>query len=114
MSNISVIGGGYVGLVTAACFAELGNKVSLLEIDTERLSALERGELPVTEPGLPQLWERNSAAGRLSVTNDYPQGLSESEFVFIAVGTPSTSNGKPDLKWVRLAAEGIAKSAQRP
>ena len=70
MRNISVIGAGYVGLVTAACFAELGNKVNLLEINPQKVSALERGELPVTEPQLPELWERNSAAGRLVVTNN--------------------------------------------
>jgi UDPglucose 6-dehydrogenase len=114
MSNISVIGAGYVGLVTAACFAELGHRVSLLEIDPEKISALQRGELPVNESGLPEIWHRNWARGNLLVTSDYVQGLSDSEFIFVAVGTPATSNGKPNLKWVCSAAKGIAETAPRP
>jgi len=114
MSNISVIGAGYVGLVTAACFAELGHRVTLLEIDPERLDSLEQGVLPVHEPGLPELWQRNWAEGRLRLTSNYAHGLEESEFAFIAVGTPSATNGKPDLRWVRSAAKGIAEAASRP
>jgi UDPglucose 6-dehydrogenase len=114
MSNISVVGAGYVGLVTAACFAELGHKVRLLEIDPEKLSALEHGLLPVNEPGLTEIWERNWEEGRLTVTDDYVQGLQGSEFAFITVGTPSASNGKPDLKWVRSAAKSIAEAASGP
>lgn len=111
MKNISVIGAGYVGLVTAACFANFGHKVSLIEIDPERVDGLTRGVLPVTEPGLSELWQDNWAAGRLRVTSDYEEGLKDAQFAFIAVGTPSTSNGKPDLKWVRLAARSIAQAA---
>ncbi len=114
MTKISVIGAGYVGLVTAACFAELGHRVTLLEIDSERLSALERGVLPVYEPGLPELWQRNYAQGRLHLTSDYVPGLAGSEFAFIAVGTPSATNGKPDLKWVRSAAKSLAEAASGP
>jgi UDPglucose 6-dehydrogenase len=111
MSKISVIGAGYVGLVTAACFAELGHRVTLLEIDLSKLGSLEQGILPVYEPGLPELWRCNCAEGRLSLTSDYVQGLAGSEFVFFAVGTPSTTNGKPDLRWVRSAAESIGRVA---
>ncbi len=114
MSNISVIGAGYVGLVTAACFAELGHRLTLLEIDPERLSTLERGVLPVHEPGLPELWQRHWAEGRLRVTSNYTLGLEGSEFAFVAVGTPSTTNGKPDLRWVRQAARSIADAACGP
>jgi UDPglucose 6-dehydrogenase len=114
MSNISVIGAGYVGLVTAACFANLGHRVTLLEIDSEKLTSLEQGILPIHEPGLPELWQRNHEEGRLLLTSDYFQGLKNSEFAFIAVGTPSTSNGKPDLKWVRQAAKSIAETASNP
>ncbi|MBI4304528.1 MAG: UDP-glucose/GDP-mannose dehydrogenase family protein [Chloroflexi bacterium] len=114
MSNISVVGAGYVGLVTAACFAEMGHKVSLLEIDPEKLDTLQRGILPVAEADLPELWQRNWAKGRLSVTSDYAKGLAGSEMAFIAVGTPSASNGKPDLKYVRSAASSIAKAASGP
>lgn len=114
MRNISVIGAGYVGLVTGVCFAELGHKVTLLEIDAKKLRGLERGALPISEPDLPELWERNRARGRLAVTGDYVKGLLDAEFAFIAVGTPSASNGKPDLKWVRSAAKSIAESASGP
>lgn len=112
--KISIIGAGYVGLVTAACFAELGHQVTLLETDLEKSAALQAGVLPVHEQGLPELWHRHWANGRLSLTNDYEQGLEGSEFVFIAVGTPSTTNGKPDLRWVRSAARGIAEAANGP
>lgn len=114
MSNISVIGAGYVGLVTATCLAELGHNVSLIEINPDKVNYLKQGTLPITEKDLPELWQRNWEAGRLSVTNDYSQGLADSEFAFIAVGTPSTSNGKPDLKWVRSAAKNIATHASNP
>jgi UDPglucose 6-dehydrogenase len=114
MSNISVIGAGYVGLVTAACFAELGHRVSLLEIDPEKINTLLSGALPVSESGLSEIWRRNCARGRLLVTSDYGQGLSGSEFAFIAVGTPATTNGKANLKWVRSAARGIAEAATSP
>ncbi|OGO20820.1 MAG: hypothetical protein A2144_03480 [Chloroflexi bacterium RBG_16_50_9] len=114
MTTISVIGAGYVGLVTAACFAELGHRVNLLEIDHERLNALERGILPISEPNLPEVWQRNLAEGRIRVTGNYIEGLLNSRFAFIAVGTPSTKNGKPNLKWVRLAVKNIAEAASEP
>ncbi len=114
MKNISVIGAGYVGLVTAAGFAELGHNVSLVEIDAAKLSALERGMLPISEPGLPVIWKRNQANGRINVTSNYVQSLSGADFVFIAVGTPSTNTGKPNLKWVRSAARSIAEAASGP
>jgi UDPglucose 6-dehydrogenase len=111
MRTISVVGAGYVGLVTAACFAELGHKVTLIEIDPEKMRLLEHGIMPVHEERLPELWQRHWAVGRLRLTSDYEQGLKDSEFVFICVGTPSTSNGKPDLRWVRSAAKSIAQAA---
>jgi UDPglucose 6-dehydrogenase len=114
MRNISIIGAGYVGLVTAACFADLGHRVTLLEIDSEKLTSLEQGVLPIHEPGLPELWQRNYEEGRLLLTGDYTQGLGNSEFAFITVGTPSTNNGKPNLKWVHQAAKSIAETASNP
>jgi UDPglucose 6-dehydrogenase len=114
MSNISVIGAGYVGLVTAACFAELGHRVRLVEINTERVDSLKKGLMPVAEEDLPEMWQRNWEEGKLSVTSDYVEGLADSEFAFITVGTPSASNGKPDLKWVRSAAKSIADAASGP
>lgn len=114
MSNISVIGAGYVGLVTAACFANLGNQVTLIEIDPLKIISLNQGILPVHESGLPELWHRNWAEGRLHITDNYTDGLKDREFVFITVGTPSSANGKPDLKWVRLAAKSLAENACCP
>jgi UDPglucose 6-dehydrogenase len=114
MSNIAVIGAGYVGLVTGACFAELGNKVNMIEIDTRKVSALERGEMPIDEPGLPELWQRNQKKGRLQITNHYIEGLLGVKFAFIAVGTPSSSNGEPNLRWVRMATKNIAEAASGP
>lgn len=111
---ISVIGAGYVGLVTAACFAELGHRVTLLENDPERLNSLEHGLLPVHEPSLPELWQHHWAEGRLRLTSDYEQGLDASEFAFIAVGTPSTTNGKPNLRSVCSAARSIAEATNGP
>src|SRR3990172_9515827 len=101
MSNISVIGAGYVGLVTGACFAEMGNNVTLLEIDQEKVNALKRGILPISEPGLAELWQRNLKSGKIHVTDNYIKGLLGADFAFIAVGTPSTRSGKPNLKAVR-------------
>ena len=114
MNTISVIGAGYVGLTTAACFAELGNNVSLIEIDAKKLTVLEHGQMPINEPGLSELWQRNQAERRIRVTNNYIKGLLGAEFAFIAVGTPSARSGKPNLKWVRLATKSIAEAASGP
>jgi len=111
MKNIAVIGGGYVGLVTAVCLAEMGHKVNLIEIDPEKVRTLERNVMPISEPGLTELWRDNRAKGRLHVTGHYIEGLLGVDFAFITVGTPSARNGKPELKWVRLAAENIAAAA---
>jgi UDPglucose 6-dehydrogenase len=114
MKNISVIGAGYVGLVSAACFAELGNRVSIIEIDSKKLADLENGHLPISEPGLPEIWKSNQAKGRIKVTDNYIKGLLGADYAFIAVGTPSARNGKPDLKWVRSAVTSIAEAASGP
>ena len=89
MKDICVIGVGYVGLVTAACFADLGNRVVGLDINEERIAGLKRGEMPIYEPGLKELVLRNMNAGRLTYTTSYEEALKGAEFVFIAVGTPS-------------------------
>jgi UDPglucose 6-dehydrogenase len=114
LSNISIIGAGYVGLVSAVGFAELGHKVNLLEIASARLNALERDEMPIMEPGLAELWKRHHATGRITLTNNPMRGLLDSTFVFIAVGTPSARSGKPDLRALRSAVRGIAETASGP
>jgi UDPglucose 6-dehydrogenase len=109
VKNITVIGVGYVGLVTGACFADLGNRVTALDIDEARIAGLKRGELPIYEPGLEELVQRNVDAGRLLFTTSYENALDEAEFVFIAVGTPAGGDGEADLKYVQAAAESIGQ-----
>lgn len=114
MKQICVVGVGYVGLVTAACFSDLGNRVIALDIIEEKIEGLKRGEMPIYEPGLKELVERNLRAGRLSFTTSYEEGLEGTEFVFIAVGTPSGVDGEADLRYVATAAETIAKNMRVP
>jgi UDPglucose 6-dehydrogenase len=114
MRNISVIGVGYVGLVTAACFSDLGNQVIALDVDEKRVAGLKRGEMPIYEPGLEELVKRNVAAGRLNFTTSYKDALKDSEFVFICVGTPSGVDGEADLKYVESAARSIAENMVAP
>ena len=114
MSQICVIGTGYVGLVTGVCFADLGNIVNCLDIDTERINKLKNGSLPIYEPGLEEIVARNVQAKRLFFTTNYSQALQSAEFAFIAVGTPSGVDGEADLQYVRDAAEGIAAAIDHP
>lgn len=114
MKQICVIGVGYVGIVTAACFADLGNRVIALDIIEEKIEGLKRGEMPIYEPGLKELVGRNVRAGRLTFTTSYPEGLDGSEFVFIAVGTPSGVDGEADLRYVASAARSIAENMHDP
>ncbi len=114
MKQIAVVGVGYVGLVTAACFADLGNKVIALDIDEERIARLKRGEMPIYEPGLEELVRRNVHAGRLAFTTSYREALDGTEFAFIAVGTPEGVDGEADLRYVEAAAKTIAETMQEP
>ncbi|MFN3307658.1 MAG: UDP-glucose dehydrogenase family protein [Anaerolineales bacterium] len=114
MKQICVIGVGYVGLVTAACFADLGNRVIALDINEEKIEGLRNGIMPIYEPGLEELVERNVKAGRLSFTTSYPAALNSTEFVFIAVGTPSGVDGEADLRYVAQAARSIAENMTAP
>lgn len=114
MKQICVIGVGYVGLVTAACFADLGNRVVALDIQEEKIEGLKRGFMPIYEPGLKELVERNVNSGRLTFTSSYEEGLQDTEFVFIAVGTPSGVDGEADLRHVAAVAEMIAKTMDHP
>ncbi len=114
MKRLAVIGAGYVGLVTGACFADLGNRVACVDMDAEKIDKLRRGEMPIFEPGLEELVNRNVQAGRLSFTTDYAEGLAGAEFVFIAVGTPSGYDGEADLTYVQDAARRIAEVMDHP
>ncbi len=110
MKQICVVGVGYVGLVSGACFADLGNRVIALDIDEKRVENLNKGILPIYEPGLEELVERNVKAGRLSFTTSYKEALDGAEFAFIAVGTPSGVDGDADLQYVASAARSIAEN----
>ncbi len=110
MSNICVIGTGYVGLVTGTCFADLGNQVTCVDIIPEKIERLKQGILPIYEPGMEELVERNVNAGRLHFTTSYKEGLDNCEFIFIAVNTPTdTSQGGADMRYVESAARSIAQ-----
>ncbi|HXF85618.1 MAG TPA: UDP-glucose/GDP-mannose dehydrogenase family protein [Anaerolineales bacterium] len=114
MKQICVVGVGYVGLVTAACFADLGNRVVALDVDEKRIENLKQGIMPIYEPGLEELVKRNVKAGRLSFTTSYAEALRGAEFAFIAVGTPSGVDGNADLKYVEMAARSIAQNMTAP
>ena len=114
MKQICVIGVGYVGLVTAACFADLGNRVVALDINKERIDGLKRGEMPIYEPGLEELVERKVRANRVTFTTSYAESLQDTEYVFIAVGTPSGVDGEADLQYVAAAARTIARNMTAP
>jgi UDPglucose 6-dehydrogenase len=107
--KICVIGAGYVGLVTAACLAEMGNTVIGLDVDEERVDALGRGEMPIHEPGLADLAARNVRAGRLAFTTDVALAVTRSTLIFIAVGTPAAEDGSADLEHVLAAAASVGR-----
>lgn len=110
MSKITVIGTGYVGLVTGACFADLGNTIMCLDIDQKRIDGLHKGIMPIYEPGLEEIVERAYRAKRIDFTTDYAAALQSAEYVFIAVGTPSGENGEADMQYVEKAVKKIAET----
>jgi UDPglucose 6-dehydrogenase len=114
MKSICVIGVGYVGLVTGACLADLGNRVICLNRNKIKSDNLKQGLLPIYEPGLEEIVRRNYEAKRLDFTTSYDEALQDAEYVFIAVGTPSGSEGEADLSHVTQAAEQVAQRLTTP
>lgn len=114
MSVVVVVGAGYVGLTTAACLADLGNEVRVVDVDAARVAGLRRGEVPFFEPGLQETVRRNLEAGRLSATTDYGAALAGAAFAFLAVPTPQGPDGQADLDHVREAAAAIAANVTGP
>ncbi len=112
MMKITMIGTGYVGLVTGACLAELGNHVVCLDVDQKKIDMLNAGGIPIHEPGLDLLVKRNRDAGRLQFTSDLAFGVAHGQLQFIAVGTPPDEDGSADLQYVLAAARNIASSMQ--
>ena len=106
--HIAVIGTGYVGLVTGACFAEFGVDVTCVDVDEEKIERLLNGVMPIYEPGLEQLVAKNTQAGRLRFTTDVRQAVEQALVIFLAVGTPPRADGSPDLSFVEAAACSIA------
>ena len=108
--KITIVGTGYVGLVTGACFAEVGNDVLCIDVDAAKIRTLNEGGLPIYEPGLLEMVQRNRAAGRLKFSDDIEAGVAFGEVQFIAVGTPSDEDGSADLKYVIAAARNIGRT----
>lgn len=108
--KIAVIGTGYVGLVAGACFADTGNTVFCVDKDPSKIEALKRGEIPIYEPGLDTLVKRGFSEGRLRFTTSTQDAVAATEIVFMAVGTPASPTGEPDLQYLKAAAEEVARA----
>ncbi|HET7400818.1 MAG TPA: UDP-glucose 6-dehydrogenase, partial [Usitatibacter sp.] len=107
--KVSIIGTGYVGLVTGACLADVGNHVLCLDVDERKIARLKQGEIPIHEPGLEAIVRANMASGRLSFTTDVKEGANFGRLQMIAVGTPPGEDGSADLQYVLAAARNIAR-----
>jgi UDPglucose 6-dehydrogenase len=112
--RVAIFGTGYVGLVTGACLAEVGNEVTCVDIDHDKIAGLERGRIPIFEPGLQPLVRDNHAAGRLRFSTDPAPAIAQADLIFIAVGTPPDEDGSADLSHVLAVAATIGEHLQRP
>src|SRR5262245_62176545 len=112
--KIAMIGTGYVGLVTGTCFAESGNEVVCIDKDERKVATLEEGKLPIYEPGLLELVQRNRREGRLLFTTSLPEGIREARCIFIAVGTPQGQDGSADLSALWSVGDAIARHVSGP
>ena len=112
--KVTIIGSGYVGLVTGACLAEQGNNVFCLDLDPKKIEILNSGGVPIYEPGLKEMIERNRAAGRLQFSTDIAASVAHGDIQFIAVGTPPDEDGSADLQYVVAAARNIGRHATTP
>ncbi|CAG5072002.1 UDP-glucose 6-dehydrogenase [Dyadobacter sp. CECT 9623] len=105
--KLAVVGTGYVGLVTGTCFAETGNQVTCVDIDVNKIERLKKGEIPIFEPGLDVLFDRNVAEGRLTFTTDLKAGIEGAEVIFLALPTPPGEDGSADLKYILKVADDL-------
>ena len=112
--KVTIVGSGYVGLVTGACLAEIGNDVFCLDLDPKKIATLNAGGVPIFEPGLKEVIERNRAAGRLQFSTDVAASVAHGEIQFIAVGTPPDEDGSADLQYVVAAARNIGRHMISP
>src|SRR5262245_16268178 len=106
--KLTIIGTGYVGLVTGACFAEVGHHVVCVDNDAAKVKVVQAAGIPIYEPGLSEIVQQNVAAGRLSFTNSTAEGVEKSEVIFIAVPTPPLEDGSVDLSFIEKVAREIA------
>ena len=111
--NVAVVGTGYVGLVSGACFAEMGVHVACVDIDEQKIEKLRNGEIPIYEPGLDEMVRRNANAGRLSFTTSRKEVIDDVSLVFSAVGTPPDDDGSADLKYVLNVAREFGQNIKR-
>src|SRR3954453_15843192 len=112
--KIAVIGTGYVGLVTATCLAESGNDVAGVDKDARKIATLNAGKLPIYEPGLGELVQRNTREARLTFTTGLPEGIAPAQLVFIAVGTPQGGDGSADLSTLWAVGDALAEHLNNP
>ena len=112
--KITIIGTGYVGLVSGACFADVGNTVLCLDVNEQKIASLKNGVIPIHEPGLDSMVERNAAAGRLLFSTSYDEAVQHVEVVFLAVGTPPDEDGSADLTHILAAARSIGQRIEKP
>ncbi|MEM8769130.1 MAG: nucleotide sugar dehydrogenase, partial [Pseudomonadota bacterium] len=110
--KVTMFGSGYVGLVTGTCFAERGNNVLCVDVDSAKVESLKAGDVPIFEPGLEDMVRRNLAAGRLDFTTDAREGVEHGEVIFIAVGTPPDEDGSADLQYVLEVARTVGQHMQ--
>ena len=108
--NVVIVGTGYVGLVSGTCFAEMGMHVQCVDVDANKVARLQKGEIPIYEPGLDDMVVRSTAAGRLTFTTSLPEALADAAVLFIAVGTPTSVDGSADLKYVLQVAKTIGEN----
>lgn len=113
MKKIAVMGTGYVGLVSGTCFSEVGNQVICCDIDESKITMLNEGKIPIYEPGLEELVKKNVDAGRLSFSTNIPEAISESDVIYIGVGTPMAESGEADLTFVKNVAKTVGENLNR-
>ncbi|HSI66634.1 MAG TPA: UDP-glucose 6-dehydrogenase, partial [Planococcus sp. (in: firmicutes)] len=111
--KISVIGSGYVGLVTGVTLSEIGHEVACVDVDQQKIESLKLAISPIYEPGLSEMMAKNISAGRLTFTNDSREGLRDAEAIYIAVGTPENEDGSANLQFVEQAARDVATHISR-
>ena len=112
--KITVIGTGYVGLVTGACLAQVGNHVLCIDVDADKVAKLRQGIIPIHEPDLPAIVREGIAGGNLTFSTDIAAGVEHGEFLFIAVGTPPDEDGSADLRHVLAVADAVGQHIRRP